>query len=102
MIELSGAFDEAGAFDQPTKILLVQPVAGQRFDHVQKLQQGKTRWQQFEHHRAIFDLAAQATERGGENAPVIECHAAADRGCGQFLRADIFACGFDHDAGFPQ
>ena len=70
-VEAAGAFDQAAGFDQAAEVLLVQAHAGEGFDDALELQEGERGRQQLEDDGAVFDLAAQAAEGGGEDAPVV-------------------------------
>src|SRR6516164_2164860 len=60
--------------DEPAKILFVQPHPRQCFDRALQLQQRERRRHQLENDRSILDLAAQPTDRGGEDPPMIGRH----------------------------
>ena len=66
-------------FHQAAEILLVQADAGDRFHRALQFQQREGGRHQFEHHRAVFHLAAQPRDGGGQDAAMIEHHARAER-----------------------
>ena len=73
-VDLPGAFDQAGAVEQPAEILLVQLKPGDRLDHALQVQQREVLRRQFEDDGAIFYLGAQASDRRRQDAPVIRRH----------------------------
>src|SRR4029078_11364112 len=56
------------------EVLLVQQRARDRLYRLLQIEQGKFRRQQLEHHRPVFELAAQATHGGSKNAAMVEFH----------------------------
>src|SRR6267154_41499 len=72
--DLPGFLDEALLLDEAAEILLVQPDTGERLDGALQLQQREGRRHQLEHDRPVFDLAAQAAERGRQDPAMIERH----------------------------
>src|SRR5947207_1980283 len=52
---------------------------GNRLDGALQLGQRELARHQLEHDRAVFELGAQARDRGREDAPVVEAHGFAER-----------------------
>src|SRR5437867_13274943 len=82
-IELSGPFHEPAFFNQPAQVLLVQADAGQRLHESLQLQEREGGRQELEDNGAILQLAPNASQRRGQDAPVIERHLG---GAGQRLQ----------------
>src|SRR5207237_6344891 len=72
--DLAGFLDKTLLLDQPAEILLVHSDAGERLDGPLQLQQREGRRHQLENHRPVFDLAAEAAERRGQDAAMVKRH----------------------------
>ena len=70
----AGFLDQTLVLDEAAEILLVQPHPQKRLDGTLQLQQGERRRHQLEHHRAVFDFAAQPPDRGGQDAAMVGRH----------------------------
>ena len=82
-LEPAGALDEGAALDEPAEVLLVEADAGQGLDRPLQLQQGEGLRQQLEHQGPVPELAAEAPQRGGEDAPVVEGQRRPERRAGR-------------------
>src|SRR6056297_43130 len=87
---LAGAFDQAGAQHEAAEVLLVQADTGERFHGALELEQREGLADQFEHDRAVGELAADPADGGGEDAPVVGTHRA-DRS--RFRRGGVVVVG---------
>ena len=73
-VELGGTFHEPGSFDEAPEILLVKSETLQCFHDPLKLQKRKLGRQELEDHGAVPELATEAIQGGGDDAPVIQEH----------------------------
>ena len=78
-VKLPRPDDEAGAVERAAEVLLVQRLAKDRFHHLLQVEQREALGHQLEHDGAVFDLAAQAADGGGEDAAVVGDHRLAQR-----------------------
>jgi len=91
-VHAAEALDEVGALDDAAEVLLVQGDAADRLHGALQRREGEGLGHQFEDHRAVLQLAAQAAEARGEDAAVVGDHRRAEAdGAGLGRRAALGA-----------
>src|ERR1700730_14593593 len=71
---VTGILDQSLLVNQPTEILFVQPLAGERLDGALERKQREARRHQLEDDWAVLDLGPKARDAGRKNAAMVMLH----------------------------
>ena len=78
-VDAAGLLHQPATLHQPAEILRMQAQASQRLDDALQLGEGELVLDQLEYQRAVAQLAAQAGEAGGQDAPMVVRHGLAEQ-----------------------